>query len=102
VNELQELSSRLAFLGTALLEHLDQLLRHVHRAPEFDDCPRAEAVRVEVGQPDGNNLDLASGVASHGAQRHQGHAGFERQEVRPVMTATCKDVTRCWNTSNVV
>jgi hypothetical protein len=84
---LQQLPARLALLRSSNFVHLDELLVDRDRRSKLDDGAGAELVRVEVGQADGNELDVELRVSGHGAEGHDGEAGFEGEEVGPVVRA---------------
>lgn len=89
VNLLEQLATCVSLLGSSLLVHLDKLLVNRDGRAELDDCAGTELVRVEVGQADGDELDLQVRIGGHGAKSHDREAGLERQEVGPVMRTTC-------------
>lgn len=57
-NQLHHLPNGLLLVLAALLKLADIFLRYLNRAPKLDDSARAELVRVEVAQSDGDDLEL--------------------------------------------
>lgn len=87
MNLLEEFATRLALLGTALLVHLDEVRGAADGSAKLDDRAGAELVGVEVGETDGDELNVKVGVRSHGAEGHDGETGLEGQEVGTVVRA---------------
>jgi hypothetical protein len=87
VHLLQQLSASLPLLRSALLIHIHKLLVDGDRRAELDDCAGAKFVRVEVGQTDGDKLDVEVWVRGHCSEGHDGETGFEGEEVGPIVRA---------------
>ena len=49
-------------------------------------APRAKAVWVEVREAHRYNFDLEVGIVGHSTQGHERYSGFEREQIRAVMT----------------
>jgi hypothetical protein len=76
-----------------LVKVVDKLARDLDGTTKFDDCPRPEAMGVEVGEADGDDAESEVGVGGEGAESHDGDSSLEREEVGTVMGSSLGEDT---------
>lgn len=88
VTFVQQLGHSFASRLAAHLEFLDLFGLNLDWLTKADHGSGSETVRMEIVQTDGNDFQvLEVRVLGHGAQRHDGEAGFEREHLGTVVAA---------------